>query len=149
MRLWNQFKINNSKYQNSGFNVRYEKGIDKILKKKYKILFSYLRKNYVFPYHINIYIKNSYKVRLNSGIEAFGKFHYYEDKSSYIVIPSKLEINLLGEYTKEELRVSILGSLVHELTHYFQMCLDLNQSDEESEKQADYYRYNAVDLWKL
>lgn len=103
---------------------------------------------YVFPYRLNIYAVNKYQVKLMDGRLAWGKFHWYESKDSYIVIPSKIDKDELNGYTLEEEYTAVLGELIHELTHYFQMCLDLKQSDKASEKQADYYRFKILDEWR-
>ena len=41
----------------------------------------------------------------------------------------------------------ILSSLVHELTHYYQWVLALEQSDAVSERQANYFRYRILDRY--
>ena len=78
----------------------------------------------------------------------YGKFFwYYNENKCYIVIPSKIEEWLLDEYTLEEEYKMIMGSLVHELTHYFQNVLYKDQKNNISEKQANYYRYRILDEW--
>ena len=68
MGLWNDFKINNNRatYSN-GISLIFEKGIESDLKREYILLVKWLRNNYIFPVHINVYILNSEKVKLLSG----------------------------------------------------------------------------------
>lgn len=129
--------------------IRIEKGVSKKIRKEYLSLIKYLRNKYVFLYKLNIYVINKCQVKLMDGRMAWGKFHWYKSKDSYIVIPSKVEKNKLNGYTLEEEYTAILGSLIHELTHYFQMCLDLKQSDNASEKQAYYYRFKILNEWRI
>ncbi len=148
MSLWEKFEKENCNLKNNNIRIRIDKGISKKLRKEYLSLIKYLRNKYVFPYRLNIYAVNKYQVKLMDGRLAWGKFHWYESKDSYIVIPSKIDKDELNGYTLEEEYTAVLGELIHELTHYFQMCLDLKQSDKASEKQADYYRFKILDEWR-
>lgn len=148
MSLWEKFEKENCNLKNNNIRIRIDKGISKKLRKEYLSLIKYLRNKYVFPYRLNIYAVNKYQVKLMDGRLAWGKFHWYESKDSYIVIPSKIDKDELNGYTLEEEYTAVLGELIHELTHYFQMCLDLKQSDKTSEKQADYYRFKILDEWR-
>lgn len=148
MSLWEKFEKENCNLKNNNIRIRIDKGISKKLRKEYLSLIKYLRNKYVFPYRLNIYAVNKYQVKLMDGRLAWGKFHWYESKDSYIVIPSKIDKDELNGYTLEEEYTAVLGELIHELTHYFQMYLDLKQSDKASEKQADYYRFKILDEWR-
>lgn len=148
MSLWEKFEKENCNLKNNNIRIRIDKGISKKLRKEYLSLIKYLRNKYVFPYRLNIYAVNKYQVKLMDGRLAWGKFHWYESKDSYIVIPSKIDKDELNGYILEEEYTAVLGELIHELTHYFQMCLDLKQSDKASEKQADYYRFKILDEWR-
>ena len=147
MSLWKQFEKTNCNLENKTIRIRFEKGIHKALRNDYLLLIKYLRKKYVFPYRLNIYVINKNQVKLMDGRMSWGKFHWYLSKDSYIVIPSKVEKSKLNGYTLTEEYYSILGSLIHELSHYYQMCSDLKQNDRVSEKQADYYRFKILDEW--
>lgn len=146
MNLWQTFeKKNCSDFENHGISFHYEKGIDNNLKKLYLSFSKWLRKDYVFPVHINIYILNCEKIRLRNGNMSYGCFRWYPNKTPLIKIPSSIEKELLKEYTTEEIYEQILSSLVHELTHYYQWVLDLSQSNATSERQANYYRYRIIE----
>lgn len=148
MNLWQTFEIkNNSDTCSKGISLHYQEGIEENLKRKYISFAKWLRKNYVFPVHINIYILNCEKVLLKNGIWAYGSFKWFPKRPPYIRIPSAIETELLSEYSKEEIYEQILSSLVHELTHYFQWVLDLDQSNATSERQAHYYRYRIIDKY--
>ncbi len=145
MNLWQTFEIKNfHNGDDQGVSFHYEKGIEDDLKKKYISFAKWLRKNYIFPVHINVYILNCEKVRLLSGTLAYGSFRWFPKRNPMIRVPSAIEEGLLSEFTKEEIYEQILSSLVHELTHYYQWVLDLRQSDATSERQANYFRYRII-----
>ena len=146
MNLWQKFeKKRSSTMENRGITFHYEAGIDTELKKKYVRFGRWLRKNYYFPVHINVYILNCERVKLLNGTMVYGSFRWFPKHSPYIRIPSAIEAGLLEENTREEIYESILSSLVHELTHYYQWVLDLKQSKAVSERQANYFRYRIID----
>ena len=110
------------------------------------LLFSkWLRKNYVFPIHLNIYIVDKEKVKLKNNQLVYGRFRYYENRTPVIHIPAKIEQYVKDSYEINEIFDGVLSSLVHELTHYYQFVLDL----ELSERQANYYRFRIVDKFNF
>lgn len=148
MNLWQNFeRKSNSDIKEGGIFFHYEKGIDPALRQKYISFSSWLRKTYVFPVTLNVYILNCEKVMLRNGAMAYGSFRWYPKRPPNIRVPSAIELELLDEYTKEEIYEQILSSLVHEITHYYQWALDLDQSNAVSERQANYYRYKILDTF--
>lgn len=149
MNLWEQFEKQNNQSQNSkGISFHYEKGIDNQLRNLYLDFAKWLRLKYYFPVHINVYILDQERVKLLSGVWAYGSFRWYEKRPPRIKVPSKIEKELLSEYTIDEVYEQILSSLVHELSHYFQWVRHLEQSNAVSERQANYYRYRIIDKYK-
>lgn len=65
-----------------------------------------------------------------------------------IRVAAAVESSLLAEYSRDEIWEKILSSLVHELTHYYQWCLGLEQSNAVSERQANYYRYRIIEKYE-
>ncbi len=148
MNLWENFEIKkNTPFENQGISFHFEKGIEDNLRKLYIEFSKWLRKNYVFPVHMHIYIINSEKVRLQNGKIAYGSIRWFPKRNPRIKIPSAVETHLLSKYTKEDIYDQILSSLVHELTHYYQWILDLEQDNAVSERQANYFRYRILDLF--
>lgn len=150
MNLWQEFYIKNQKtIENKGISLHYEKGIDENLKKQYMSFVKQLRKTYVFPVHLNVYIINAEKVSLKNGNLVYGKFCWYPKKSPNIKIPAAINESLLEEYTADEIYESILSSFVHELTHYYQWVKGIEQANAVSERQANFYRYRIIDEYYL
>ena len=145
MSLWEKFEKENCNLKNNNIRIRIDKGISKKLRKEYLSLIKYLRNKYVFPYRLNIYAVNKYQVKLMDGRLAWGKFHWYESKDSYIVIPSKIDKDELNGYTLEEEYTAVLGELIHELTHYFQWINSLTLTSIGRERQATKYARYVLD----
>ena len=148
MNLWQNFEIRRRPaFENRGVSLHFDKGIDECLRREYMAFARWLRKTYVFPVHIHVYLVNAEKIRLVSGRMAYGGFRYFDERPPRIRVASAIERHLLGEYTEEELREQILSSFVHELSHYYQWVLGLEQSDAVSERQANYYRYRILERY--
>ena len=139
--LWERFEKKNCPTETAKIRLHVERGIDKELRHKFIVLSKRLRKNYVFPTQLSIYIVNSEKVTLLSGKMAYGSFRWFTNRTPRIKIPAAYEKAELEKYGKDELDIMILSSLIHELTHYFQYCEKAEQSKAASERQANHYRY--------
>ena len=146
MNLWQRYKLNRKDLETSnGISLHFEKGIEPEFRKLCIQFVSWLRKNYSFPVHINVYIKDCEKIRLIGGQMAYGGFRYFENRAPYIRIPARIEPNVREAYEDIEIYYSILSSLVHELTHYYQWVSQLAQTDAVSERQANYFRFRVIE----
>lgn len=145
MYLWESYERANCLQNTTQIQLDIEKGIDPELRKKFILFVRRLRKNYIFPVPVSIYIANSEKVTLRSGRQTYGSFRWFANRTPRIKIPAAYEKSALEKNGKEELDIMILSSLIHELTHYYQYCTDLDQSNAVSERQANYYRYMIVE----
>lgn len=145
MNLWQRFERDrNGDTPTKGVSLHFEKGIEPEFRKLCIQFVRWLRKNYCFPVHVHIYIKDCEKIRLLNGQMAYGGFRYFEHRPPYIRIPARVEAHLREEYEDLDIYYSILSSLVHELTHYYQWVADLDQSKAVSERQANFYRYRII-----
>ena len=146
MNLWQRYSVNN-KAMNAPqcLSLHFEKGIDPAFRKLCIQFANWLRKNYHFPVHINIHIKDCEKIRLIGGQLAYGGFRYFKSRTPYIRIPARIAPNLKEEYEDIEIYYSILGSLVHEITHYYQWCAGFTQTEAVSERQANYFRFRILE----
>ncbi|MBQ9124803.1 MAG: hypothetical protein IJY14_03835 [Acholeplasmatales bacterium] len=148
MGLWNSFKIkNNNEIINGGISLHFEKGIEEELRNEYIDFVKWLRKKYIFPIHINVYILNCERVKLLNGNLAYGSFRWFKKRTPMIRIPSLINYNDYIGLTKEEIYITVMSSLIHELTHYYQYVKKLEQTDKNSERQADYYRFRIIELF--
>ena len=145
MNLWQTFEKSNNDSENGGIFFHFDSGIDPVLKNEFTSFARWLRKTYVFPVRLNVYITNRETVLLQNGRRAYGSFRWYPNRPPNIRIPAKPERELTEQYSTDEINEQILSSLVHELTHYFQWALGLEQSEAVSERQANYYRYRIIE----
>ena len=146
VNLWQEFnRKNQTNAESAKISFHYEKGIDEMLKSKYMNFAKWLRKTYVFPIRLHVYILNAEKVALKTGQLTYGKICYYPKRTPLIKVPSAIDTTLLKEYTIDEIHEQILSSLVHELTHYYQWIKNLEQSNATAERQANFYRYRIID----
>lgn len=143
--LWESYAAEYCPKETTHLRLHVERGIAPELRNKFIILTKRLRKEYVFPIPVSVYIVNSEKITLRSGKQTYGSFRWFPNRTPRIIIPAAYEKSELEKHGREELDVMILSSLIHELTHYFQYCSDLEQSNAISERQANYYRYLIVE----
>lgn len=151
MNPWKSKKFKNI-YENSdvrtGIALRFEKGVHEDIKSLFNNFTKWLRINYDFPIRVVVYIKESETVTLRNGNIAWGSFRYFDTfDEPYIRIPTGDYLQQAESVGKEDAAYTILSSLVHELTHYFQWVNQFEQSDRGSEWQANYYRYRIIDLY--
>lgn len=141
MNPWKMFALSQSDTPASqGFSMHFEKDIDPEFRKLCLMFSAWLRRNYRFPVHLNIYIKNCLTITLMDGRQAYGGFRYFEAKPPYIRIPAQIDPKEYEEYEAIGIYYSILGSLVHELAHYFQWVAEMDLT----ERQANYYRFRII-----
>lgn len=145
MNLWKRYEYGRKEQPLSqGISLHVEKGIDPELRALFVQFIDWARKKYSFPVHVNVYIKDCEKIRLVGGEMAYGGFRYFEDRPPYIRIPARIDPELREEEDDLDIYYTILGSLVHELTHYFQWVAELDQTDAVSERQANYFRFRVL-----
>lgn len=132
-----------------GISLHFEGGIDPDFRRLVMDFTRWLRKNFVFPIHVNVYIKNCEKVKLLNGQMAFGAFRWFGIYDEpYIRLPAKPDTGTMLKYPAQEVHETILSSLIHELTHYFQWVNQMTQIDRVSEWQANYYRYRLIEAYE-
>lgn len=148
MNLWQSFEKGNCTLANQGISFRYDKGIEPELRALYLDYSRWLRKKYVFPVHLTVYVLNQEKVMLRNGAWRYGSFRWYPKRSPRIKLPSKVEEELLAQFSSAEIYEMILSSLVHEISHYYQWVLALEQTNAVSERQANYYRYRMIQQYR-
>ena len=113
MGLWNDFKLEkNINSVNEGVSLHFESGIEEGLKKEYLSFVKWLRKKYIFPVHMHIYILNIEKVRLLNGSLAYGSFRWFNRRNPRIKIPSLINYDEYKGIEKEEIYLIVLSSLV-------------------------------------
>lgn len=139
MNIWKKYTCTEDAVS-QGFSVHFEKDINPDFRQLCLCFCAWLRRHYYFPTHVNIYIKNCKTITLMDGSTAYGGFRYFKTKPPYIRIPAAIDPTEYNGWEDIEIYYSILGSLVHELTHYFQWAAGM----EIDERQANYYRFRIL-----
>jgi hypothetical protein len=145
MHIWtieswkNYLQDDNSR--RTGLRFRYDKTVDPEVKRACMQFANWLRAEYYFPLRIPVYVKGTKKVCTKDGQQVVGCF--FEPFSfldePYIRIATGDYDKLKKELGKDNALVSILLSLAHELTHYFQWINNIQLTDIGRERQATVY----------
>lgn len=141
MNIWTAEKWKD-KYENSsvrhGLRLRCDGDIDEEARRASKDFCKWLRKNYVFPIRVPVYLKSSCKIKAMDGEMVYATF--FEPFDCYVEPYIRIAV---GDYQHSEKSVGkdnalagILDSIAHELTHYFQWINDIELTDTEYERQA-------------
>lgn len=141
---WNIFVDNNCR---KGIRLRFDKEVDKEVKRSCKEYVSWLRTQYDFPVRIPIYFKSSKYVTTSTGEKCSALFFgpYNKSLEPYIKVSVGDYQDLLKEVGKDNALAAILCSITHELSHYYQWIKDYDILLEKCERQAKYYATVIVD----
>jgi len=133
-----------------GLRLRFDKEVDPEVKRACKEFCAWLRKNYFFPKRVVIYFKRQAFIQAFDGELVSATFlaptEYYEEP--YIRIATGDYQELLAKNGKDNALASILGSIAHELTHYFQWINALTLTPLGEERQAKAYVDFLLDEYK-
>lgn len=122
----------------SGLRLRFDASVDPDVKNACLKFAKWLRKTYCFPLRVPIYVKSKRVLKTIDGEGAVGTFFEPYDYSfePYIRIATGDYIELKNSIGKDNALATIIESLSHELTHYFQWINGLQHTPEGSELQA-------------
>ncbi len=151
MNIWNKtdWKVfYGNEIKRSGLRVRFDSGVDDEVKRACKEFISWLRLQYVFPKRVRLYIKKDRRVKCKYSQEiACGVFFRpaNRDVEPYIRIATGDYTELVQKYGVDNALATILWSIAHELTHYFQWLNDLDLTFIGEERQATNYANKIID----
>lgn len=136
---WKSFYLEG--YHRSGMRMIYEKGVDPEVKCACNEFVNWLRRKYHFPKRVRIYIKRNRRIKSKDGDMVCGTFFRPADRNvePYIRIATGDFLELLDARGRDNALATILWSIAHELTHYFQWLNDLNLTFIGEERQASIY----------
>ena len=134
----------------SGLWLRFDREVDPEVKRACKEFCCWLRKKYYFPVRVPVYIRNKYKVKAFDGEMVKAFFGYYQERSHepYVSVAVGDYSRVLNKWGKDNALSSILGSIAHELTHYFQWINGLELTERGEERQANTYVDYIMDEYK-
>ena len=141
---WEKFyNISDSKHR-TGARLKFDKDVDPEVKRACKEFLIWLRKEYFFPIRVPIYVKAAEQIKAKDGEMVSGTCFLPFDmhKEPYIRISAGDYYELKNKRGKDNALAAILGSIAHELTHYFQWVNGLEYTLIGEERQAtQYVRY--------
>lgn len=150
MHIWtleNWKKYYDLKPVRTGLRLKFDKNVNSEIRRACKEFGAWMRTEYYFPIRVPIYIKSSYYIKAMDGEMVNATFYepvnrYHEP---YIRIATGDYIEMLNDDGKDNALASIIGSIVHELTHYFQWINDIELTEIGIERQAKAYTRFILD----
>lgn len=152
MDIWkcNQWKkYYKTRNLRSGLRFRFSKGVDPEVRRACIEFGKWLRRQYVFPIRIPVYIRELKTIRAMDGDMVSATFFAPYDKNvePYIRVATGDYYDMLNARGKNNALASILASIAHELTHYYQWINDFELSQLEEEKQAEAHAKKIIRLY--
>ncbi|WP_195282372.1 hypothetical protein [Harryflintia acetispora] len=138
---WEKFYCDTDNFYRKGLRVHIQKDVDLRVKDAVKDFSKWMRVNYYFPIRINIYIKSSKFIKAQDKTRVSATFFEPEDRyqEPYARIAVGDYYDMLEKYGPNSALAAILGSIAHELTHYYQWINNLLLTDMGRERQATMY----------
>ena len=125
----------------TGLRLRFDRHVDPEVRAACIAFCGWMRTEYYFPLRLPVYVKSARRVRTMDGDFVCGSFFEpanYKDEP-YIRIATGDFPELLGEIGRDNALASILWTMAHEITHYFQWINALDLTDVGRERQASRY----------
>lgn len=150
MNNWEAFLQNNIS-RRTGIRFRYNKTVPPDVKQSYTRFANWLRAQYYFPLRVVVYVKGEKTIRAKDGENVVGTFFepYSPMDEPYIRIATGDYDEMARALGKDNALASILLSLAHELTHYYQWINNIQLTPIGRERQATIYANYIVDEYAL
>ena len=138
-KRWEKYYSNNN--VRMGIRLRIEKTVALEVRRAIKEFTVWMRKRYPFPIRIPIYVKSSIRIKARDGDMVCATFFEPDDLyvEPYIKIATGDYFELERMDGRDNALASIIGSLIHELTHYYQWINCINLTEVGRERQASAY----------
>lgn len=131
-----------------GLRLRFERGVNDVLRSFYLDLAGWLRRRYIFPMRVNVYIKRAAAIKAADGELVSATFLGPFDRllEPYIRIAAGDLTENTEKFGRYSAYCAAAASLIHELTHYFQWLNGLEMTERQEERQA--VRYCRRIMWE-
>lgn len=137
--------------QNTRVDLHFSKGVYPQLRKEIMLFLRWIRREYVFPRKVNIQISDKMFVRTFLTDEQVSASTFIPDNEKFKVLIRVSTGDYLFMVQNDGYRIavcSILGSIAHELTHYYQWVKDPDCIFSEAQARTKAVR--VVDkYWKM
>ncbi|MCM3729789.1 hypothetical protein M3226_30110 [Neobacillus cucumis] len=124
-----------------GLRIRCDKGIHPEVRRSCLEFATWLRGEFEFPIRVVVYLKKDYQIKNKFSKELVSATFFAPfDKSEepYIRVATGDYLELVEEIGQDNALASILGSVAHELGHYYQWVDDLELDEEGAENNKEY-----------
>ncbi len=153
MHIWTMDKWKNiladTPDRRTGIRIRVEPSVDDEVRSACKNFVRWLRSEYDFPLRIPIYVKSAPNLITLDGDQAVGTFFepFNHSVEPYIRIATGDYQTLKRSIGRDHALASILLTMAHELTHYYQWINGIELTDIGMERQAARYAHSIVDAY--
>lgn len=146
---WKRYYDLKDKNHRTGLRLKFDKAVDTEVVRACKEFCKWLRLEYKFPIRIPIYFKSSKQIKATDGEMVSAVFFGPFDKhvEPYIRISTGDYQDMVESNGKDNALAGILGSIGHELTHYFQWINDIELTEIGKERQAVSYAKYIIDKY--
>lgn len=122
--------------------LRFDKEVDTEVRRAIKEFVQWLCSEYFFPIRVLIYIRAAKQIKAMDGelVSATCFMPYDKYAEPYIRVSTGDYVEIKETCGKDNALAGILGSIAHELTHYFQWVNNINLTEIGVERQANKYR---------
>lgn len=150
MNIWAETRWNKRYHNNGvrkGLRLKCDPDIDDEVRRACKEFCKWLRTRYCFPIRIPIYLKASDTIKAKDGDMVCGTFFEPDDPmvEPYIRIATGDYELMQKKYGKDNALASILQSIAHEITHYYQWVNGIQLTECGYERQAKRYARLILD----
>lgn len=131
----------------TGLRFRYDQNVPPEVKRACSQFAIWLRTEYYFPLRVVVYVKGAKTIRTKDGDHVVGSFFEpfsYSDEP-YIRLATGDYEELVSAWGKDRALASILLTLAHELTHYYQWINHIPLTPIGRERQASRYAEFIID----
>lgn len=147
-RRWEKFY--SSIDHRSGLRLKFDKNVDCDVKQSCKEFAKWLRKEFVFPQRVPVYLKATKQIKARDGQMVSAIFFEPDDRAvePYIRVAVGDYHDMLKSCGRDNAMAGILHSIAHELTHYFQWVNSYKLTEIGSERQATVYAGYILEEYK-
>lgn len=133
-------------YPREGLRIRCDKEVHPEVRRACLKFAKWLRNEFEFPIRVVVYLKKDYQIKNRFSKELVSATFFAPfDKcvEPYIRVATGDYLELLEKSGKDNALAAILGSVAHELGHYYQWVDDLELDEKGAENNKDY----MIDLY--
>lgn len=130
----------------SGLRMRYESKVDPEVREHLDKFAKWLRREFIFPLRVNVYVKAARWIRAKDGDMVVGTIWRPADyhECPYIRLATGDYPDLVEKQGRDRAILAILHTFAHEITHYYQHINDLTLTERGEERQATSYADDII-----